>query len=370
MLISPVYSITQATQKKQKTISPLENHLKSPQTVSIISSPVKSKPQPKFGGFLNKLYNELIAEPLAGYRKIEDSKGELTSPAGSDTYVPDQDRKNSSYRNFNFHKAGLKNIDFSHSNFSHGTNFSKSVCQGVIFNNCDMPSVNFENSVLNGSDFVGAKLGGANFSNCDLETIPSNGNQQFWTNVEHKHGLNPYVIAAQASSDLGGKDKDYWLDSSFEDANLVGANFERADLRGTNFRNANLRHANFAKARMQDTDLTGAKLLGANFKDALLEGAKVNLMDVLEREVLSGQGVQAYINLGELLHTSSLKLNINNPQTATQIHELFEARDQKKITQSALEESFQVHYDQAIEDELPIPEVLPYVFNKVHKELL
>lgn len=345
------------------------------QAVPVAKTTLEKTPKQgvRFSGFLNKLYNEFVAEPLAGYRKIEDRWGELQSPAGSGN--GHQSRTGKDYKEFptSFHNAGLKHVDFNHSKFPHAANFKKSVCEVVDFSHCDMPAANFEGSVLNGSDFIGARLPGANFSECDLEKLEGTKGDvetQFWKNVTDRHGGNLYASTTREFSGFHST-PDWFYQSSFENADLVAANFENSDLKKVNFRNANLRHANFNKARLQNADLTGARLLGANFRNAVLDGTKVNLIETLEREIQAGNGgVQAYINLGELLHTSGLKLNIHNKKTAEQIQEIFEVRDKGKITQSELERSFLKHFSDGEDDELPISEMLPYVFNKVHQDLL
>lgn len=337
----------------------------------------------RFSGLFDKFYNEFIAEPFAGYRKIVDSQGDLRSPAGSSQNYR-QNRKNKTYNNFNFHNAGLKQIDFNHSKFSHGTDFKNSICEVVDFSNCDMPAVNFENSVLNGSDFISANLNGSRFANCDLETL-ENAEEQFWKNVGRHHQESIYSSFTRALSDFSSStDRKYT--SSFENANLVGANFEGADLRGVNFRNANLRHANFNNARLQNADLTGTRLLGASFNGAKLHGAKVNLKEALEKEEKEGNNsLEVIIKVGELFHNSGLKLNFHNVATAKHIKDLLDAKDNGKITEHQLKETLRKYFRQSINPDretkekydpygtkrsLPLDIAVPFVYEKTHEELL
>lgn len=372
MLFSTVYPVTSFNAQKTKTGSHPTNLQKTQPQSSTSGTQVKPKSQPKFSGFLNKLYNELIAEPFAGYRKIEDQWGDLKSPAGSGNAR--QDRKNQKYTDrTSFHNAGLKCVDFNHSTFPHGANFKKSVCEIVDFSHCNMPSANFEGSVLNGSDFIGSHLTGANFSECDLEKLNGSPEEKFWKNVTDRHGGNLYASTTRELSDLNSKSISYY--SSFEDANLVGANFENSDLKEVNFRNANLRHANFKKARMQGADLTGARLLAANFEDTMLEGAKINLDDVFEKEIAKGEdGTVTIIKLGELMRATGLKLGIQDPNTAQKINDLLDARDQGRITSHELESTLRKHFIKAYNPGLghkkpPLETVIPSVFAQAYTEL-
>lgn len=373
MLLSPIYPVSPFNTSKQKHISPPVNLQKTLPQSSTVETQVKQNSQPKFGGFFNKLYNTFIAEPFAGYRKIEDKWGELKSPAGSGNYR--QNRKNRTYTDStSFYNAGLKHIDFNYSTFPHGANFKKSVCETVDFSHCVMPSANFEGSVLNGSDFIGSDLTGANFSECDLEKLQGNPEAKFWENVTARHGGNLY---ASTTKELSGLNSKYdWYRSSFEDAILVGATFENSDLREVNFRKANLRHANFKKARMQGADLTGARLLAANFEDTMLEGAKINLDDVFEKEIAQGEdGTVTIIKLGELMRATGLKLGIQDPNTARKINDLLNARDQGRITSHELESTLRKYFVTAYKPgsgnkKPPLETVLPSVFAQAHRELL
>lgn len=299
-----------------------------------------TKAQPKFGGFLNNLYNNLIAEPLAGYRKIEDNWGELRSPAGAPLgkRTPRQDRTNRTYSNFDFHNAGLKHVNFQHSKFQHGVDFKKSVCEIVNFSHCDMPGANFEGSVLNGSDFRGTRLTGANFSRCDLEDLTGGGPKQFWKNVENRHGGSPYASTQAAVAD---NDDRGWYTSSFETANLVGANFRNSDLRGVNFKHANMKEVDLGGADCRKADFTEADILGANISDTKLHGAKINIERVLKSGKEHGVSEARVIQeIGEILAAGGSPVGIETHEGAVKMLALNKAKQDGKITQRELTRAY------------------------------
>lgn len=339
------------------------NQVKFPEADSFSYNSKSS--EPKFSGLFDNLLEKRLAKALK-VKVVKDDDGEIVS--GSN-------RADDSFHNFSFQDAWLPQVDFNHTNFSHGSNFQGCLGINSDFSDSNLPAANFRNSILSGADYSEASLPGANFDVCDLQSISILPNDLTARTV-NKWG---YTIGADLLHTFGNIGKWLGVDldgaqtqaAKFTKAKLAGASFRHADLRGVDFTHSQLPLADFEGADVRNADFSKARILGAKFKNARLEGAKINLMDALEREIRSGNSsVQAYINLGELLHASSMKLNIHNTETANQIHKLFEARDKGRITQSQLEASFKKHLDAGERQRLPVPQMLPDTFNKVYQDLL
>ncbi len=105
-----------------------------------------------------------------------------------------------------------------------------------------MPGASLAGAVLRDTTFQRANLGGADFSDADA--------------------YRAKFISALAPG------------ARFDRARLIEVDFTRADLAGASFRDADLRNAKLVAASLVNADFTGAKLGGSDLQHADLSGAR------------------------------------------------------------------------------------------------
>lgn len=116
--------------------------------------------------------------------------------------------------------------------------YSQSLLDGAILNDCDFVYANFDDSQFNGSFLTKAHA------------------SSFW---------NPW----------------FYSQSTFRQTNFIGAllnysNFSNVEFSGANFTNANLKYANFENTNLSNTNFSNAIVDGLKLKNAILIGSNIS----------------------------------------------------------------------------------------------
>jgi uncharacterized protein YjbI with pentapeptide repeats len=344
------------------------NQVKFPEADSFAYNSKSS--EPKFSGLFDNLLEKRLAKALK-VKVVKDDDGEIVS--GSN-------RAYDSFHNFSFQDAWLDQVDFNHTNFSHGSNFQG--CFGVNsdFSHSNLPAANFRNSILSGADFSEASLPGANFDVCDLQSL-SILPDELARRTANKWG---HTVGGGLLASIGtiGQVLSVVLDvdgygdgaqtqaAKFTKAKLAGASFKNADLRGVDFTHSQLPLADFEGADARGADFTGAHILGANIKDTKLQGAKINIEGILKSGREHGVNQEKVIQeIGEILAAGGFPMGIETQEGAVKMLAINKAKQDGKITQPQLKHAYTNAVRNSVEEGIPNSQAGIYVIRTVYEFL-
>jgi uncharacterized protein YjbI with pentapeptide repeats len=128
---------------------------------------------------------------------------------------------------------------------------------------------------LSGVDFTHANLSGANLTNSILRLLDLRGTIiDDATNITNKWRTiwdiinNPRPNRSHPNTDLS---LGFWIDATFESADVHNANFALGIMENVNFENANAAAANFKDVEFHGADFKNADAHGASFEHTLLD---------------------------------------------------------------------------------------------------
>jgi Pentapeptide repeats (8 copies) len=128
----------------------------------------------------------------------------------------------------------------------------------------------------------GEKLSGINLENGDIRGKSMKGADLRNSNLRNvKHHIPGRLFGGRSSfeaADLGG--------ANLKGVFLTFMNFKGANLRGVNLQDQDLSHSNFKGADLQETNLRGADLMDTNFKGADLRGANLENINYFNESIL------------------------------------------------------------------------------------
>ena len=134
-------------------------------------------------------------------------------------------------------------------------------CYQCSFAGLDLKRANFSKAVFTGrTSFDGANLAGANFTSVTLRSIP-NQSQELGSLGFKGSTLSGAIFTF---ADIPN--------TNFENATLAGASFNHTKLSDPNFKNVNLTGINLSKAIMTGVSFSGKDLTKINLSGALLTG--------------------------------------------------------------------------------------------------
>jgi uncharacterized protein YjbI with pentapeptide repeats len=156
-----------------------------------------------------------------------------------------------------FRKAGAGQATFLHC-----------IATGVDFSEADLMSTTFSGSALQNTIFTKANLSTADFGNAEMHSANLEGARVSAVNFDGAH-LKETRLAGITGTN-----------TSFADADLVGATCEGVVLDQGDFGRANLRDTNWRNSEITESDFRESDIHGADFRGCDLSGSDFSAMDL------------------------------------------------------------------------------------------
>ncbi|MCF2149351.1 pentapeptide repeat-containing protein [Desmonostoc muscorum LEGE 12446] len=186
--------------------------------------------------------------------------------------------------------ADLSRVDLSWANLSGAklketklieTNLNNANLSGADLSRADLIQTKLSGANLSGAKLISAYLSKLDLSNTNLQNATFSGfnlSEFNFSGVELSQAK--FIKADLSGADLSG--------AKLGGAELIGANLEQANLSKANLKEAKLKGANLFKANLEkadlrNSDLSDAFMIGANLKDAKVEGATWNQVQLITK---------------------------------------------------------------------------------------